>query len=292
MKSTVCLIVRNEALYLAEWVAHYMALGFDEIVIYENSSTDNTAEILSRLSQAGYIVYRPWPLGADSSPQISAYKDAFKQLKSEWIFFADADELLVLKQHETVNAFLKRFDNCPEVTTIAVNWRLFGDSHLQAYDDRLMRERFIWAAKGGDRIIKSFTRVKALSGIVDMHICETSGLKVHPSGIAFEMPVWGRSDVSEIEVAQVNHYYIKTWSEYLDKRRRGYADVGESDERKYNMYSDELFHKANRNEVIDTSIDTHRDAFDRVYPKVKAIIETDVPKSLWYRLARRLTGAK
>ena len=130
MKSTVCLIVRNEALYLAEWVAHYMALGFDEIVIYENSSTDNTAEILCRLSQAGYIVYRPWPLGADSSPQISAYKDALKQLKSEWIFFADADELLVLKQHDSVNAFLKRFDTRPDVTRIAVIWRLFGDSNL------------------------------------------------------------------------------------------------------------------------------------------------------------------
>ena len=36
----LCAIVRNEIRGLVEWLAHYKALGFNDILIYDNASDD------------------------------------------------------------------------------------------------------------------------------------------------------------------------------------------------------------------------------------------------------------
>ena len=255
-KSAVCLIAKNEGPYLLEWIAYHRALGFDEVIVYENRSTDNSAKILEDMDRAGIISHRPWPAGATESPQISAYRDALGRTTAEWILFIDADEFLVLHQHESVNAFLSQFDNRHDVTTIGFNWRMFGDSHLAEADSRLLIDRFNRAAEAdfpGNRHLKSFTRVKALGNVVNMHICETTGAKVHPSGATLNMTDWGLSDEIELSVAQVNHYYTKTYEEYKTKRARGYADCTDDNAMKYTSYDDERFEGANRNEVLDDS---------------------------------------
>lgn len=255
-KSAVCLIAKNEGPYLLEWIAYHRALGFDEIVVYENRSTDNSAELLADLARAGVITYRPWPAGATESPQISAYRDALGKTTAEWILFIDADEFLVLHDHPSVSAFLSGFDHRPDITTIGFNWRLFGDSHLSEPDGRLLVDRFDHAAEAGypgNHHLKSFTRVKALGNIVNMHICETTGAKVHPSGATLNMTDWGLSDEIELSVAQVNHYYTKTYAEYKIKKARGYADCTDDNAMKYTSYDDERFEANNRNEVMDDS---------------------------------------
>ena len=35
-KFGVCAVVRMENLYLDEWIHHYLELGFDKIIIYDN----------------------------------------------------------------------------------------------------------------------------------------------------------------------------------------------------------------------------------------------------------------
>jgi glycosyltransferase involved in cell wall biosynthesis len=255
-KSAVCLIAKNEGPYLLEWIAYHRALGFDEIIVYENRSTDNSAELLENVAKAGIIDHRPWLAGATESPQISAYRDALGKTTAEWILFIDADEFLVLHRHDSVNAFLAGFDDRPEVTTIGCNWRLFGDSHLSESDGRLLIDRFNHAAEveyPGNRHLKSFTRVRGLGNIVNMHICETTGAKVHPSGATLNMTDWGLSDEIELDVAQVNHYYTKTYAEYKVKRARGYADCADDNAMKYTSYDDDRFHGGNRNEVVDNS---------------------------------------
>lgn len=271
LKSTICVIVKNEGPYLLEWIAHHSALGFDNIMIYDNNSTDGSDVILQRLDRAGVISYRHWPLGKAESPQITAYKNALPRMITDWVLFLDADEFLVLHKHKTVNEFLATFDNRPEVTTIGVNWRIFGDSHLATYDGRLIRERLEWASEkdfGPNIHIKSFSRLNALGSLVNMHMCETTGQKVLPSGEPFEVPSWGLSSKVEFEVAQVNHYYAKTYEEYQTKKARGSSDMTEGDERKYLQYHDEAFHGHNRNDVIDNSI---RDTDDVFYPELKRL---------------------
>lgn len=253
-KSAVCLIVKNEGPYLMEWVAYYRCLGFDQVVVYNNCSTDDSSALLSRMARAGLITYKFWSKGASESPQISAYRDCLHWIQAEWLLFVDADEFLVLHKHNNINEFLKNFDDRPEVTTIGFNWRIFGDSGMAAPDGRLIIERFTRAADYDFPInyhLKSFTRVRALGRIINMHITETTGEKVYPSGAPLNMSNWGISDETEFSLAQVNHYYTKTYEEYKVKKARGNADLTDNDEQKYNTYHDRAFHGSNRNEALD-----------------------------------------
>ena len=289
---TVCLIAKNEEPYLLEWVAHYRLLGFDEIVVYENNSTDNSQALLKKLADASKITYRAWSHGAREAPQITAYKDALAKARTEWMLFVDTDEFLVLHEDRNVRDFLKRFDKT-DVTAIGLNWRVFGDSHLKiAETDRLVTERFTWASKPEFPVnghIKSFIRVKALDDLVSVHICRTTGRPVHASGKPLHMKNWGISDEIDFDVAQVNHYYTKTYAEYETKKQRGNATVDEKHRRKYTWYHDEAFHGHNRNDVQELSIAKYRAGLVREIAALKQVL--DKPRlSLGKRLIRRLTG--
>jgi hypothetical protein len=39
-------MMKDEAPYLLEWVAHHLAVGFTDIVVYTNDCTDGTVEML------------------------------------------------------------------------------------------------------------------------------------------------------------------------------------------------------------------------------------------------------
>lgn len=255
--STVCLIAKNEAPYLVEWLAYHRVLGFDEVIIYENNSDDQSATILKKLAAAGKVTHRKWTLGKNESPQITAYQNAFAKVKTDWILFIDADEFLVLHNARTVNEFLAPLHARPEVSSIGINWRLFGDSHMPASDGRPVMERLRLASEPDfvvNNHLKSFTRVKALRKMVHMHVCDTSGLLVHPSGKPLAMTNWGLSDTVEMDVAQINHYYTKTFDEYQKKKLRGQGGAGDNKPELKYWYNDESFHSHNRNDIEDTTI--------------------------------------
>jgi hypothetical protein len=99
----VCLIAKNEARYLVEWMAYYVALGFDEVLIYDNGSSDATAEIVGRaIANDSRIRYVPWPDVPGVAPQIPAYNDALRKTRADWIAFVDIDEFIVLKEHASI----------------------------------------------------------------------------------------------------------------------------------------------------------------------------------------------
>ena len=257
--STVCMIAKDEELYLKEWVYYYFLLGFDEIIIYDNESADNSAAILKNLQSHNELrkklKVRYWSKGKDTSPQITAYRDAIKKCRNEWILFVDADEFLVLHKDENVNEFLARFsDNI--ISAVGINWRIFGDSHLEANDGRLLTERFTKCSEPEFDVnhhIKTFARVKMINGDIHMHACETTGKFIMPDGTPLEMrESWGVSKKIDIKIAQINHYYCKTKEEFLKKIIRGQAGCADDHPLKY-YYDWGAFDGHNRNENEDLS---------------------------------------
>lgn len=51
VKTKLVAIAKDEALYLPEWIAHHLFVGFDEIEIHVNRTTDNTLEILNNICE-------------------------------------------------------------------------------------------------------------------------------------------------------------------------------------------------------------------------------------------------
>src|SRR3954469_19032203 len=90
-------IVKNEARYIAEWIAFQLSIGFDSILIFNNGSTDQTERQIARFQPHHDVRLFPWP-DTDGSFQRRAYDHGIQHFKNEfdWLAFFDADEFLVL----------------------------------------------------------------------------------------------------------------------------------------------------------------------------------------------------
>lgn len=220
MTATVCLIAKDEGPYLIEWLAHYVTLGFDHIVVYDNDSVDTTQAIVNACSRCDpRIELRDWPNRPEVVPQTAAYKDALDRAKTEWIAFFDADELLVLNQDESIHDFLARYGD--DAGAIAINWLMFGSSGEKEYRDELQAHRFRLCSPND--MIKSIARVKHSSSPTPHAVVLDGAGYFNDRGEQIELVERTMTPFFSYEFAQLNHYVLRSAEEYKAKTRRGCA---------------------------------------------------------------------
>jgi glycosyltransferase involved in cell wall biosynthesis len=223
--STVCGIVKNEARSIAEWVAFQRVVGFDSVVVYDNGSTDGTDRIVADIGRHDESVsLRPWPDVPHRAPQPTAYADAIEQCRTDWIAFLDVDEFFVPRRYETVERMLAAAP--ADIAAIALNWRLFGSSGRLSPGEGLVIDRFTRCAARGhpkNRFCKSVVRPRA----VETMRVHTAALKEGRYADSLLRPLALDNDAKTptacLTGAQVNHYIVKSWEEFEEKRRRGNA---------------------------------------------------------------------
>lgn len=262
-RCVLCAIAKNEAPYVLEWVAFHLAVGFDEIVIYDNDSTDDLAGLFRQTRWPVRIV--PWPTQAGRSPQGAAY-DHFVESRrrtGDWVAFLDLDEFLNLKTHGSIRAFLldyKGFD------AIGFNWRMFGSAFQAKASDGLVIDRFQRAARLDYDINRHIKTIARCSQIVEAGV-HSPALRPGARFVSPDRtPRTGGCNAWQTHldhsIAQINHYFTKTAEEFERKRSRGRADLPpESPDR---IRSEDEFRAYDRNEDVDTSILRWRPATMRI----------------------------
>lgn len=255
MTTTVCAIMRNEKHYILEWVAYYRLIGFNSIVIYSNDCTDGTDGILDRLAMAGIIEHRRWPTTKAESPQLSAYKDALARCTTQWMLCIDADEFLLLREDSTIQGLLERYS--PDTSAIALNWRIFGSAGQTVRQAGLVVERFTRASARTHHHnyhCKTIARVRDVESF-HIHRCFLhTGRYSDSSGATIEIKRNGFTPTIEHEIAQINHYVLKSIEEFEEKRLRGNANrpLGSAD--KFTSRDGNYFDLHDRNEEEDIEI--------------------------------------
>ena len=255
MSVTLCAIMKDERPYLAEWVAHHRLLGFDRIVIYSNDCSDGTELDLDRLADLGLLEHRPWPSGTRTSPQISAYADAVGRCTTTWIGFLDADEFFNPRIDESIGAFLQRFD--ADVSAVAVNWRIFGSSGQRSQTAQPVTARFTRASVSThhrNRHCKTFARAADIEEPLIHRCFLTRGRYVDSHGQDVQIERLGFTPSVQHDVAQINHYVVKSSDEFADKQRRGNANRRTDSPDKYTGRTGSFFSDHDLNDQIDLSI--------------------------------------
>ena len=221
----LCAIIRNEIRSLVEWLAYHKALGFTDVVIYDNDSTDGTTDVLRVLDEAGELVHLPWPHSVGARPQRLAYERARRHSDADWLAFFDADEFLVLHQDASIVNFLTRFAD--DVSAIAMNWIVFGSGGQTTYRPLPVIERFTDALPPDareSRTVKAIGRRARLSGTGIHRVAVVEGRYVMPSGQDARFDGLTASDTPDTTVAALHHYAVKSQEEFADKRARGHAN--------------------------------------------------------------------
>ncbi|WAW10947.1 glycosyltransferase family 92 protein [Oxalobacter vibrioformis] len=253
----VVAIMKDEGIYLAEWIEYHKLVGVDVFFIYDNESSDNTADILAPYIARGDVVHIPWP---GIRQQFNAYNDALKRFRMEtrWLAYIDADEFIVPLQKDTIPDILENYKN--EVG-LSMHWLMYGDNGHKNYEEGLVIERFTAHALKPDEFMKTIINPRAAFSMETHHGCFIGR---HAAVNEKGNKVRTRSNELAASVIRVNHYWGKSWEEYEMKRIKGRTGSRGA----MLPADDSMFSRRNRNEVQDTVL-------EKYVPLVKAnIIKT------------------
>ncbi len=235
--------VRNEGPYLLEWIAHHMAAGFTDFLIYSNDCHDGTHEMLIALHEAGVVTHVDHVPEDGKSIQWQALRQAWRhdlRKAADWILVSDVDEFLNI--HAEGHRVADLLSKVPEETdAIVLPWRLFGNNEVVEILDIPTTEQFTRAIPADAQypIAASFFKTlfrpsgpfnqfgvhrpkqKRIENAGLPKIVDGSGNAAHPALVRRPQRLSLYDLGVARELVELNHYSLRSASGFLVKRDRG-----------------------------------------------------------------------
>ena len=252
----VVAILKCEAPYLKEWLDYHLAAGVEHFYLYDNGSPDNQAEVAAPYVNAGLVdyIYAPGKV-----MQLIVYNDAVKRFKFQcrYMAFIDGDEFILPKSNRPIVAVVDEIlSPIPNAGGLAINWQLYGSNGQETADySRGVLERFTRRASNVDKHVKTIANPRAIDFVAIPHYANYFELLTAVNENGDVVPEAFNESVTAEKIV-VNHYHCKSWEEYSQKSKRGYA----CHHLQTNIYLKEKFDRADRNDEFDDSILHYRAA--------------------------------
>lgn len=162
MKTLLCCIVKQENLYLRDFIEYYKRLGFTNIVLYDNNDKDGEypQQVIGDYIANGFVIY--YDVRGKYRCQLETYTECYEKYchDYDWIGFFDIDEFLEITGNRNIEEFLSQ-DKYIDADSIYVYWLIYGDNGLIHYDSRPVYERFLIPNKPSEKnCYKVFLRGK------------------------------------------------------------------------------------------------------------------------------------
>ncbi|PWE33723.1 glycosyl transferase family 2 [Maritimibacter sp. 55A14] len=293
-------MMKDEGPYVLEWVAHHLALGFTDLVVYTNDCTDGTDEMLMRLEELGLAHHRVNAIPEGIRPQPSALKYAQVEpvvCNSDWLIVFDADEFLCIKRGEgTIDGLISAVE-AEGANGIVVTWRIFGSGGVQDWSRAPVTEQYLHAAppmwnKGWG--VKTLFRFDPDYWKLGIHRpkMKNKHLKTEfpdrvkwlngsgrPMEEYFKFRGW-RSITRTVgyDWVQMNHYAVKSMDSYAIRKFRGNVNF------KKDKYNADYWALQDRNEVYDDAILRHAPRRAEIF---EALLEDPVLNRLHFAAVER-----
>ena len=268
--------MKDEGPFVVEWVAHHLAVGFTEVMVYTNDCSDGTDLILKRLDALGIGVHhRDNIIKPGMKPHPSMLKAAHDEelvRASDWLLVLDADEFLCINHPSGTLDGMVGDLNAMNAHAMVMTWRIFGSGGVRDWSRAPVTNQFTraapvywnkgWGTKTMLRFDPKYLRLGMHRPIIksqhkDTEYPETI-LWVNGSGRPledwFKFRGW-RSIRRTVgyDWAQINHYAIKSMDAYSLRKFRGNANL------KKDKYNSDYWSLQDRNEVEDLNIARHRE---------------------------------
>jgi len=267
---TAVSMMKDEGAYVIEWVAHHLAVGFSDLVVYTNDCSDGTDDMLIRLEELGLCHHRRNVIPEGIRPQPSALNYAQDEpvvQQSDWVMVFDADEFLSIRYGDGTLDSLLAATKAQGANGIVVTWRIFGSGGVVDWSRAPVTEQYLWAApqewnKGwGVKTLFTFSADKWKLGI---HRPKMK-TKWHETAFPDEVK-WLNGSGREMEDyfkfrgwrsitrtvgydwVQLNHYAVKSVDSYAIRKMRGNVN------NKADKYNSDYWSLQDRNEVRDDTM--------------------------------------
>lgn len=297
--------MRDEALFVVEWVAHHLAAGFDRIIVYTNDCSDGTDRLLDAM--AGFLPVEhydnpgPYPAGTIQKQALELAFTLPQVRQAAWVLHIDADEYL------NIEAGNRRIDDLialhPEVDAIAVQWRHFGSAGVERWQGGSVVETFTRcerevpvpgaAAQIGFKTLFRPQKFKMM-GVHTPKLPLKRRVPVVVNTAGVPMPVDAmmsrRKSGYPVEAAQctwanasLHHHHVKSDDLHLLKHARGDANGRKNKKR---VIGSDFYNLANRNEVESKSLVRFRPQVAAIEAQIRGlprVAELEAAAMAWFR---------
>ena len=243
----LCLIIKDEAPAIEEWIKYHHHIGVDIFYIFDNGSKDNLVEVLKPYVDSGLVIYQEL-LGRGR--QLDAYNLCLRKYKKDtkYIGFIDADEFIYTKDEPLISLIERAFEN-KKCGGLALNWVIFGSNGLKEKDNRPVIERFTKRSNYDfehNQNVKTIVNPRKVLASVNPHfVAYVRRYKTY----SINNEVISSSSYTNtlnMDKFHINHYYCKSREEYVEKCSRGLADQ--------TRVRDDIFNLLDKNDVVDESM--------------------------------------
>lgn len=254
-------MLRDESLFVVEWVNYNRWIGFDHIVIFNNDDDPTPLnKLLARYVEKGYVTIIQWKTLGD---QHSAYRYGLRRFGkyAASLTFLDGDEFIILCEHDTINDAYRDMGLYDSPTAcLDMMWLPFSASgrdteppHNVSVTEYLSRR--------SSTPFTAFPGKVALKGLRDFHFTKING---KPLKEALWHSCGNRRDfvskLVDVNVVRINHYQFRYGKKSLARRvSRGYA----KDFKDQKLYAEMDLERlpAIHNETEDLTMTNIRDLF-------------------------------
>lgn len=257
----LCCIIKDE-LNLEEWLVYNHVIGFDHFYIYDNSSKTPIRQRLNNDFFKDKCTIIRFP---GKAQQLNAYQHCVENYKdnARWMAFIDGDEYILPKEDETLKGFLKKR---LQYDAIGINWVMFGtNGHVEDPEGYVINS-FTSCEGVQNQHIKSIINPKKITFFRGPHHARIKDPSkfVNSTNDVITGPF---NHIETTHIIQINHYFVRSLTNFRRRRNRGNADVNR------NRYDDEnLLHgkpiMSYYNDVKDMTIaNKYLDKVDKIFVK-------------------------
>ncbi len=267
---TAVSMMKDEGPFVIEWVAHHIAVGFSDLVVYTNDCSDGTDDLLIRLEELGLCHHRRNAIPEGLRPQPSALNHAQDEpvvRQSDWVMVFDADEFLAIRYGDGTLDALLAATKARDANGIVVTWRIFGSGGVVDWSRAPVTEQYLMAApitwnKGwGVKTLFTFDADYWKLGIHRPKMKTRHHKTNFPDQVKwltgsgavmedyFKFRGW-RSITRTVgyDWVQLNHYAVKSVESYAIRKMRGNVNL------KKDKYNSDYWSLQDRNEVRDDTM--------------------------------------
>jgi hypothetical protein len=218
---SILAVIKNEGLYLPEWIEYHLLVGVEHFRLVLNNNEDNSTDVLKPYISMGVVVLISWK---GENQQRPIYNHHIRMMKSQscWVAIIDADEFLVPVETHSVPEILRRYESFPGV---AIHWVIFGTNGKKKRESGLVIERFAvhteWSLRRNchTKTIVNPRMVRKCMIHSHLYVNWRRAVNVRRMPVNDDCP--GNGPVHEI--LWINHYWAKSEEELRLKRLRGDA---------------------------------------------------------------------
>ena len=262
---SVVAIIRDEAIYMQEWLDYHILAGVDKFYIYDNGSKDNISEILQPYIDENIVEY--CYIDDDDfdrskvNIQIAAYNDAIikHRYDTKYMMFIDIDEFVLPYFHGDILSVTESvLGSNPDAAGLVIYWRCFGSSGVEKIPNSGVLANYVY--RGADNfwnnnLVKTIANPRKIEGFFHApHECvylygccsldENGNVKIH-----------GKIGENTADKIKINHYFVKSREDWKLKMLRGRVDMPR--EKNVSGRTWEMFDKSDCNDVFDNDINDY-----------------------------------